>query len=76
VHQQVGNLLELGLVGEIQDVVAAVVQVVAAAADGAKGGISRRESMRTVASSPMSMPRSRLTSSSGRAMCLALGRFG
>jgi len=31
VHQQVGNLLEFGLVGEVEDVIAAVVQVVAGA---------------------------------------------
>jgi len=40
--QQVGHLLELGLVGEVEDVVAAVVQVVAAAPDGAQRGIAGR----------------------------------
>jgi len=40
VDEQVGDLLELGLVGEIEDVVAAVVQVVAAAADGAQRGVA------------------------------------
>ena len=40
VHQQIGNLFELSLVGEIEDVVAAVVQVVAAAPDGAKRGVA------------------------------------
>ena len=35
-HQQVGDFLELGVVGEFKDVVAAVVQVVAAATDGAQ----------------------------------------
>jgi hypothetical protein len=36
VNKKKGDLLELGLVGEIQDVVAAVMQVVAGTADGAK----------------------------------------
>jgi hypothetical protein len=40
VHQQVGDLLELRLVGEVQDVVAAIVQVVAGAADGAQGRLA------------------------------------
>jgi hypothetical protein len=40
VDQQVGHFLELGLVGEVEDVVAAVVQVVAGAPDGAKRGVA------------------------------------
>src|SRR5436309_599510 len=39
VQEQVGNLLEFGLVGEVEDVIAAVVQVVAGAPDGAQGGV-------------------------------------
>mmetsp|Transcript_26303 Transcript_26303/g.62418 ORF Transcript_26303/g.62418 Transcript_26303/m.62418 type:complete len:241 (+) Transcript_26303:1497-2219(+) len=42
VHQQVGDLLELADLGDVQDVVAAVMQVVAAAADGAQRGIAGR----------------------------------
>src|SRR5437879_8767541 len=34
-HQQVRDFLEFGLVGEVEDVVAAIVQVVAGAPDGA-----------------------------------------
>jgi hypothetical protein len=41
VHQQVGDLLEFA-VGQIHDVVAAVMQVVAGAADRAKCGVARR----------------------------------
>jgi len=37
VHQQVGDFLEFALIGDVEDVVAAVVKVVAAAADGAYG---------------------------------------
>ena len=40
VHQQVRDLLELALVREIEDVVAAVVQIVAAAAHRAERGIA------------------------------------
>ena len=40
VHEQIGDFLEFGLVGEIEDVVAAVVQVVAGAPDGAQRGIA------------------------------------
>ncbi|MNU38646.1 hypothetical protein D3C71_273230 [compost metagenome] len=39
--QQVGDFLELAGVGDVQDVVAAVVQVVAAAADRAQRGVAR-----------------------------------
>ena len=35
-HQQVGDFLELTGVGDVQDVIAAIVQVVAGQADGAK----------------------------------------
>ena len=41
VDQQVGDLLELGDVGEVEDVVAPVVQVVARAPDGADRRCSR-----------------------------------
>ena len=40
VLQLVVERLRFGLVGEVQDVVAAVVQVVAGAADGAQGGVA------------------------------------
>src|SRR6266480_4387053 len=39
VYQQVSNFLELRLVGEVEDVVAAVVQVVAGAPDSAQRGV-------------------------------------
>ena len=39
-HQQVSHFLELGLLGEIEDVVAAVLQVIAAAPDGAQRGVA------------------------------------
>src|SRR5690606_3397525 len=42
VHQQVRDFLEARAGGQVGDVVAAVVQVVAAAADRAKRGIARR----------------------------------
>ena len=41
VHQQVRDFFELALVREIEDVVAAVVQVVAAAAHRAERGVAR-----------------------------------
>ena len=52
VHQQVGDLLELAGVGEVEDVVAAVVQVVAGAADGAQRGVAggRRPTGRRISS--------------------------
>ena len=40
VHEQVGDFLELAGFGDIEDVVAAVVQVVAGAADGAQRGVA------------------------------------
>ncbi|MOA47269.1 hypothetical protein D3C78_1698900 [compost metagenome] len=40
VYQQVGHFLEFGIGGQVQNVVAAVVQVVAAAANGAQLGIA------------------------------------
>jgi hypothetical protein len=40
VHEQVGDLLELAALGDIEDVVAAVVQVVAGAPDGAQRGVA------------------------------------
>ena len=40
VHQQVGDLLELAGLGDVQDVVTAIVQVVAGAADGAQCGVA------------------------------------
>ncbi len=40
VDQQMRDLLELGLVGEIQDVVAAIVQIVAGAPDRADCGVA------------------------------------
>ena len=40
VDQQVGDLLELALLGDVEDVVAAVMQVVAGAADGAQRGVA------------------------------------
>ena len=40
VHQQVGDFLEFAAVGDVEDVVAAVVQVVAGAADGAQRGVA------------------------------------
>ena len=40
VHQQVGDLLELALLCDVEDVVAAVVQVVAGAPDGAQRGVA------------------------------------
>ncbi len=39
-HEQVGDFLEFAFRGEVEDVVAAVVEVVAAAADGAEGGVA------------------------------------
>jgi hypothetical protein len=39
VDEEVGDFLELGSIGEIEDVVAAVVQVVAGAADRAQRGV-------------------------------------
>ena len=42
VHEQVGDLLELGLLGEVEDVVAAVVQVVALPPDRAQRGVAGR----------------------------------
>ena len=41
VHEQVRHFLERALLGEVLDVVAAVMQVVAAAADRAQGGVAR-----------------------------------
>ena len=41
-HEQVGDLLELRRIGEIQDVVAAIVQVVAAPPDGAQRSVTGR----------------------------------
>jgi hypothetical protein len=41
VHEQVRDFLERRLRGEVVDVVAAVMQVVAAAADGAQRGVAR-----------------------------------
>jgi len=43
VNEQVGDFLELGLVGEIEDVVAAVMQIVAAAADRAQRSVAGRD---------------------------------
>jgi 2-methylcitrate synthase len=40
VHEEVGDLLELRGVGDIEDVVAAIVQVVAGATDGAERGVA------------------------------------
>ena len=40
VHQQVGDLLELAGLGDVEDVVAAIVQIVAGAADGAQRGVA------------------------------------
>src|SRR5690606_4623237 len=40
VDQQVGHFFELAVLREVEDVVTAVVQVVAAAADGAQGGVA------------------------------------
>jgi hypothetical protein len=40
VHQQVGDLLELAGVGDVEDVVAAVVQVVAGASHRAQRGVA------------------------------------
>ncbi|MNI30060.1 hypothetical protein D3C73_838900 [compost metagenome] len=40
VHQQVGDFLELAGVGQVEDVVAAVMQVVATAADAAQRGVA------------------------------------
>jgi hypothetical protein len=40
VDQQIGDLLELGLIGEVEDVVAPVMQIVAGAPDGADGGVA------------------------------------
>jgi hypothetical protein len=40
VHQQVGDFLELAGVGHVQNVVAAVVQVIAGFADGAQRGVT------------------------------------
>jgi hypothetical protein len=42
-HQQVGNFLELAAGGEVEDVIAAVVQVIAGAADRAQRGVARRD---------------------------------
>ena len=44
VDQQVRDLLELGGLGELEDVVPAVVQVVAGAADGREGRVAGRDS--------------------------------
>ena len=38
VHQQVGDFLELALLRDVENIVAAIVQVIAAAPDGAQGG--------------------------------------
>ena len=40
VHQQVGNFLELGGFGDIENVIAPIVKVVAAAAHGTEGGVA------------------------------------
>ena len=40
VYQQVGDFLEFAGGGEVEDVIAAVVQVVAGATDGAQGGVA------------------------------------
>jgi hypothetical protein len=42
VHQQISNLLEFGLLGEVQNVVAAVLEVIALAANRAQRGVSGR----------------------------------
>ena len=39
-HQEMGDLLELATVRDVEDVVAAVVQIVAGAAHGAQGGVA------------------------------------
>src|SRR5208282_3093808 len=39
-HEQVGDLLELALLGDVEDVVAAIVQVVAGTPDGAQRGVA------------------------------------
>ena len=44
VNEQVGDFLELGLIGEIENVVAPVMQIVAAAADRAQRGVAGRNS--------------------------------
>ncbi len=43
VHQQVRDFLELALRGDIENVVAAIMQVVAGSADGAQRGIAGRD---------------------------------
>ena len=40
VDQQIGDLLELAALGDVEDVVAAVVQIVAGVADGAQRGVA------------------------------------
>ena len=40
VDEEVGDLLELGGLGDVEDVVAAVVEVVAGVAHGAEGGVA------------------------------------
>jgi hypothetical protein len=40
--EQIGHFLELRFIGEVEDVVTAIVQVVARAADGAERGVPGR----------------------------------
>ena len=40
VHQEIGDLLELALLGDVEDVVAAIVQIVAGAPDSAQRGVA------------------------------------
>ena len=43
VHEQVGNFLELGFLGEVEDVVTAIMEVVASASDRAQRGVAGRD---------------------------------
>ena len=43
VHQQIGDFLKLAMFGNIENVVAAIAQVVARLADGAQRGVARRD---------------------------------
>jgi hypothetical protein len=42
-HEQVGDFLELAAVGDLQNVIAPIVQIVAGAADRAQGCIARKD---------------------------------
>jgi hypothetical protein len=44
VEEEVGDFFELAVGGEVEDVIAAVMKIVAVAADGAEGGVAGGDS--------------------------------